>query len=349
MYTQGFGEVLTDIMTANIAFADIPTASAILDASNYTFQAVTFGKDAAGYTRHAHVVSSTNYINGDSASGASAYDNGRLLVVNYGSDVANGASSYVVTSTYLQYSSTYNSVPNDPSPLDRRLERGSTSATHLSNYQYASAIVDLGHYANPAIDAQLSAIWNKVGGFGPSSNSDYYFMDNTSSFAFSGQVSSFFNANSLMDKYGYLTVSPLSGLGSALSSLGNPTSGSAFSEGALVFSSTDLNPGVGISNLAVRLKDGDAASLALFGGLHHIGVWCLDLKQMLRDGLTPPFSWDALNNTRKYRLVSKVTFWDNLLTHEDNGTDAGIEMLANPTASDFTFGGPVFLLKFNFT
>ena len=70
---------------------------------------------------------------------------------------------------------------------------------------------------------------------------------------------------------------------------------------------------------------------------------------MLRDGLTPPFSWDALNNTRKYRLVSKVTFWDNLLTHEDNGTDAGIEVLANPTASDFTFGGPVFLLKFNFT
>ena len=42
MFTQGFGEVLTDLLTTNPALADLPSASAILDTSNYTFNAITF-------------------------------------------------------------------------------------------------------------------------------------------------------------------------------------------------------------------------------------------------------------------------------------------------------------------
>ena len=60
MITQGFGEILTDVMTVNPALESLPTASSILDASNYTFQAVTFGKEAAGFNGfHAHAIVSS--------------------------------------------------------------------------------------------------------------------------------------------------------------------------------------------------------------------------------------------------------------------------------------------------
>ena len=133
MFVQGFGEVLTDVMTVNPALAGLPSASAILDTSNYTFQAVTFGKDAEGFSQHSHVVSTVDYVNGDSASGASSYDSGLLVITNYGSDVTNGASSYVVSATYAQFSSTYNSVPNDPSPLRYEAREGLYAVRKLNN------------------------------------------------------------------------------------------------------------------------------------------------------------------------------------------------------------------------
>jgi hypothetical protein len=62
MYTEGFGEILTTILTTNPELSSVPSASAILDTSNYTFQAVTFGKDAEGFSHHAHTVHTTSAI-----------------------------------------------------------------------------------------------------------------------------------------------------------------------------------------------------------------------------------------------------------------------------------------------
>ena len=115
MFVQGFGEVLTDALTVNPALADLP--------ANFTFQAVSFGKDAGGFTHHAHAISSIQYVNGNSASGASSYDTGLLTIINYASDAASGASSYIPSGTYLKFLSTYDSVPNYPSVGDTRLER----------------------------------------------------------------------------------------------------------------------------------------------------------------------------------------------------------------------------------
>ena len=85
----------------------------------------------------------------------------------------------------------------------------------------------------------------------------------------------------------------------------------------------------------------------MFGGFQHLGVWCLDIKETLKQGLTPPFSWDNLDNLRKYKLVSKVSFWDNLMTHNDHSSNSGMSVLAD-SGSAFDFGGPVFIIKFNF-
>lgn len=340
MLLKGFGEVITTALTVNPALADLPSASSILDTSNYTFQAVTFGKDAQGFTQHAHVVSSTQYVDGDSASGASAYDHGRLVIINYGSTLA--TSSYVTSATYLHLSSTYNSVLNYPTPLDTRLERGSTSATHLSDYQYASAIPNLGHYVNPPLNNQLSAVWNKVGGFGPSTTSEYYLYDNTSSFTFSGEVSSYFNGNAIMDKDGYLTFNPKSVQGVA-------TLAAEASAGAVLVSSTTYSVSGGNIIVSVVVQDGDACTLAAFGGIKHVGVYCIDLQQMLSSGLLPPYDWNALNNTRKYKLVATVTTLDDVLYHRDFLTYSGFENILNKNALGvFSYGGPNINLIFDF-
>lgn len=315
MFVQGFGEVLADVMTVNPAIADLPSASSILDTSNYTFQAVTFGKDSDGFTHHSHAVSTTQYVNGNSASGASGYDSGIFTVVNYASDAANGASSYIVSGTYAQFSATYNSVPNNPSPLDRRLERGSTSSTNLSSYQYASALPDLGHYANAALDSQLSAIWNKVGAFAPSTASDWYLYDKDKDLVVTGTVTSYFNSNGLVDKDGYLTVKNAAA----------ETTAAPYPDGAVLYSATtSFEISEGILGLNANIDGNDALTLVSFGSIKHMGVYCLDLKQMLASGLMPPYSWDALNNNRKYKLVAKSTILDDPLTHRDVASQSGL-------------------------
>ena len=91
------------------------------------------------------------------------------------------------------------------------------------------------------------------------------------------------------------------------------------------------------------------------------------MKAMLAEGLTPPYAWDALDNTRRYKLVSKVTFTDNLLFHTDHDNTAlasfggihasGFEhilnkaILATPVLAAnpyLSYHGPVFVLNFNF-
>tara|TARA_E500000305_G_C4007097_1_gene230582 strand:+ start:606 stop:1601 length:996 start_codon:yes stop_codon:yes gene_type:complete len=314
MFVQGFGEVLTDIMTVNPALSDLPSASAILDTSNYTFQAVTFGKDADGFIQHSHAISSIQYVDGNSASGASSFDNGILNIINYGSAATSGASSYVVSATYNQFYSIYNSVPNDPSPLDTRLERGSTLSTNLSGHQYASALPNLGHYANPVLNSQLSSIWNKVGGFAPSDGGEYHFYDKNKVFSFSGTLSGQFNTEGLMDKNGYLTVSPSSVDDSA-----------NYDQGAFVASTVDFSPSAGSLMVKTRAKTADALSLVSFGSVKHLGIYCLDLRGMLASGLMPPYNWNALNNSRKYKLVAKSTILDNPLFHRDLNTVSGFK------------------------
>ena len=335
MFVQGFGEVLTDALTVNPALADLPSASAILDASNFTFQAVTFGKDAEGFTQHSHVVSTTQYaVDGDSSS-VSGYDDGIITIINYGSDTTDGASSYVLSGTYAEFSSTYNSVPNDPSPLDVRLSRGSTKSTNLVGFsgtsatsgEYSSIVLpDLGHYANPVIISSvdssgigLSSIWNKIGAFAPSGGADYSLYDKDKDLLVTGTLSGYYNTYSLMDKDGYLTVNP-----SSVTEL-SPPSFHDYTLGSLLLSSVGYPVSGGELLLKNYVPSSDAGTLAAFGSVKHIGVYCLDLKDMLSSDLTPPYEWNALNNKRKYKLVAKVTLLDNPLYHRDGGGFSGFK------------------------
>jgi hypothetical protein len=337
MILQAFGELLTDILTVNPALRDIPSASAILDTSNYGFAAVSFGKDAEGFTHHAHSLSS--YSTG-------VYNNGILTLKIYNT---NSPSSYHSSATHAYFSSTYNSVPNYPSIYDSRLERGST----ITNIPGTS---DVGHYVNAAISNDIFAsgsntysvsnAWNVIGGFPPSGNSSIYALyDSSGGFVTSGNLSGVFNTHSLMDKNGFLKTTQVTITDASPDSVPWTTAGAKV---AVQVASFNEYPEI---DIYICPQMGDAASLAAFGGINHIGVWCLDIKQMLADGLRPPFAWNALDNTRKYKLIGKATFWKDLLHHKDD-TSLGLSgyayLLALGTTSNVLNRGPVYNLKLTF-
>jgi hypothetical protein len=66
------------------------------------------------------------------------------------------------------------------------------------------------------------------------------------------------------------------------------------------------------------LPRGDCGTLNLFGGVYHLGVWCLDIKEMLKQGYSPPYSFNPLNNIRKYRLFAKKTFNRDIINYTNN-------------------------------
>ena len=330
MYLQAFGEVITDALTVNPALGDIPSASAILDTSNYTFQAVTFGKDSQGFQYHAHSVSTIE--------GPGDYNGGQVIIQSYEDS---SVSSYYVSSTHLAVADYVSSLPSYPAITDTRLERGSTSVSSFSP--------NLGHYTNIAIDSSLpeagwanpSNAWNVAGSYPPPGNiGEYIFLDNSGVQLFSGTLSSHYNDNQLVDVNGYIKVSDT--IYSADST--------NFDEGSFLVSTVSYP--TGSFRLKTRLAMGDAASLAAFGGVNHIGAYCLDMKSMLAEGLTPPYAWDALNNTRNYKLVAKTTVVDNLLRHSDftylSVDFSGFENVLNSNGL-FSAGGPVFSLYFILT
>jgi hypothetical protein len=56
LLVNGAGEAIVDMLTVSPSLSGIPSASALLDTSNYTIQAISFGKDASAYQFNAHAL-----------------------------------------------------------------------------------------------------------------------------------------------------------------------------------------------------------------------------------------------------------------------------------------------------
>lgn len=293
MFVDKAGEHLADIMTMNRTYASIPSASSILDTSNYTFHAVSFGKDADGFRNHAHVI----YAPSSTIS---------IKVVSY---EGGSVSGYHTSATASALNHRYKLLPESPTPLQTRLETEST----VPNYN--TSVVDIGHCLNSILDSALSSYAHLVGCFPASGGTAFQVSSEEGSLIFSGSLSSFYNRYLIMDKNGFLTFAP-----GNLNSLEAYAASSDFTKGALRIKGTNFPKEVKVSLL---LTSGDAGSLLLFGGLFHLGLWCLDIKQMLKDGYNPPFNFNALNNIRKYRLFAKKTFNRDLLNVGSNTTGGG--------------------------
>jgi hypothetical protein len=344
MFLQGFGEVLTDIMTVNPELSGLSNASSILDTSNYTFHAVTYGKDAQGFNFHAHSVSTVNRVDGESDGTVSGYNDDHVIAINY-TNAGTMVSSYPASASHNTFASTYISLPQYPAINHERLELSSTQTTPAVSFSAAGP--DLGHYPNAWVDSTLSNAWTILGGFAPPSSAGKFchLYNSAGTILASGVLSGIYNQNGVIDKDGYVTVSQVTGLNATLGA----TQGAALTGGPVIFSShaSGIQPSAGNTALAVVPQHGDGATLVLYGGVNHIGVYCLDLPAMLGSGITPPYSYNALNNNRIYKLVSKVSFLNNLLNHEDISTLSGlIDGLSE--GQGLTNKGPTFVLKFNF-
>lgn len=301
MIVDKAGEVIVDFLTLSPSLANIPSASSLLDTSNFTFQAISYGKDASGFNYHAHE------YDGDSA---------YIVTLTYeATSVSSYHSSAIASALPL-----YKLLPEYPDPINTRLEQKScpTIVGGLTG-------LDVGHCANHLLHPTLSAAYWKLGCFPPSGGINYYVVKNLDnplgSFVFSGILSGGYNYHKIMDASGFLTFAPLNG-----SQGRSAAAAGLFTSGALINLQTDFSS-TGKVPVTWRLDAGDAGSLLLYGGVYHLGLWCLDVKAMIAAGHKPPFAFNALNNIRKYRLFAKKTFSKDLLYINDSLGFGGFNVL----------------------
>jgi len=301
MFLDSAREHLADIMTINRSLSQIPSASAILDTSNYTFQAISYGKDPEGFKYHAHALISPS---GD----------GKIRVVSYG---PTNVSSYSSKLTASALSQNYKQYPSSPTPTDTRLEMRSTT----TNY---SASPDLGQYLNPIINPDLSAYYPLLGGIPSTSGTGYIVYNSSGGTLFSGtMLPSTYNLSGVMDSSGFLNFAPGNLIYQktlyllSLSSVLFPDS-----IGLGVIRSAESTFPSGIS-LRWCIHPADLGAYNLFGGISQIGLWCLDIKEMLKQGNNPPYSWSPLNNIRKYKLFAKKVFSKDLINYNDAAGNSG--------------------------
>lgn len=314
------GNHIVDIMTTNRSLANIPSASAILDTSNYTFHAITYGKDAYGFKNHAHKIISPS-------------ENVIIKVVSYNE---NTVSSYHISATAIATSDLYKLYPSSPTPMDTRLESKSTLPV------YSSGVKDVGHCINSVISPQLYSKSHLIGCFPAASGTNYWIVSSdinaTNSKIVTGTLFGDYNLHSKMDSSGYLTFFP----GNATEQLYNYDQ-NRWTSGVMRLAPTSLFP----NSIIIQwyLSPGDAGSLLLFGGVTHIGLWTLDLKSMLKAGYYPPYNFNALNNLREYKLFAKKTFNQDLLTLDDFSGKSGFFETYKQTSTYNMFIG--WQIKFN--
>jgi len=74
----------------------------------------------------------------------------------------------------------------------------------------------------------------------------------------------------------------------------------------------------GVVEYSVTIGAGDVAGANFYGGIYNMGLWTIDMDKSLRAGNTPPYSFDPLNNPRRYKLFSTKSFTRNIARITDD-------------------------------
>lgn len=282
---DGAAKTICDIFTISPSLSGISSASAILDTSNYTIQALSFGKDQLTFSSNAHA-----------SAGLIAYGKSTSSQV-WGEVSAAGVSSYTPTVGLPRYPNPVENYLDIPHyPISSTLTSGNIPNL-LPYYQYIAEVSGLA----------LSSILG-IGCFPYASGNLVQLRTGASpgTFVASTVLSSTFNAISSMDYRGFVNRTTTT----------NPVSG-------LVGSSTTTFSGTGEIIYHLTVPSGDLGFVNLYGGIYNIGLWTIDVKETLKTA-SPPFTFHAVNNPRKYRLFAKKSFLQNLAKISDNGTNPGI-------------------------
>lgn len=308
MILIGAAESLIDALTVSPSLSGIPSASSILDTSNYTIQGITLGKGFDAFQEYAHHL--------DVAS--SAISTTAVSVINP------GATSSLATSSV---SSILN--PSFPHPDDRRLERNSTLTRYtlhdighnLNSIEFSATMLDDGHGGGTVGLSSLS-----IGCYPPKGGVPlYYYSNSEGAFIGSSLMTGRFNENDVMDASGMINMTVTSiEEGNALSEFPldqglymTPHTQGVVAEAPLLFSA--LNGQIGYN---LVLSAGDFAIPNAYGGIWSLGLWVIDTKAMICSGINPPFAFNSLDNKRLYKLFAKKIFSRDLTYARDVTTDS---------------------------
>jgi hypothetical protein len=352
MLVDGVGVLLADIMTVSPSLSGIEdhATSSILDASNYIVQAISFGTGELGAVNNASRVNEDwwNWVSGSIVPSVGAVG----LAAN-----AVATSAFGLAATNLSSYVPMVGVPTYPDPALEVLEKNTSVSAQIpiSNaVEYAalpaSALVAVssvfpgnGQLTNfvpsaiasamcgPTVFSSLTESWVGAGsvmgafpeGSGtPTNKTRYYiFRDETYTAGDTAFNNNFydgvFNAASSMDVSGFVSM--------VMSSVPNSVLDMSSTYSGLCLSAASDFADTGIVEYSVTLGAGDLGMANLYGGIYHLGLWTLDLKNSLLGGNTPPYAFSVLDNPRKYRLFARKGVSKNLCAIGDSGAAQGHE------------------------
>jgi len=336
MLVNGAGSTIADLMTVSPSYAEIPTASGILDASNYTIQAISFGTGSQGFKSNAHTLSPekidfiTNDVNYQIAgaqviaewdaenlgysvrpdAGLPSAPNPEMSVLELDTNVSGSFTGSGVT---LPVSAVFpgngQHVNFLPSAIASAM-MAPTQFSHTSSMALAQAALGAFPEGSGIADIEPNLHATRVQIRYPQDtqksvqNDTYGVFNSASSMDVSGFVTTTMSGSPHHSPYIYQMSSPFSGL--------------TISGGADVGNS-------GVVEYSVILAPGDMTTVNMYGGIYHLGLWTIDVEKSLQNGNTPPFAFSVLNNPRKYKLFARKGLSKNLCFINDNGSDKGFE------------------------
>lgn len=303
LIVDGASELLTDIMTVTPSLSKIPSASALLDASNYTIRAASFGKDSLSYNTNCHS-SSILQLSSIYNSSLRRYE---FTVIN----TSGSSSSFIPV----------NGLPTYPDPLDTRLQHiPSSLLPFISDYGQNLNIFGLWKRGLSSLPLFSSLNVSTAALFGCYPESELLtartrvLLKDSSGINViaSGGVTDFnsavtFNSASGIDWRGYIKKDSDSFKGLALqlnaaavSSLGKITN-------------------------QIKLAAAENRILNLYGGISTMGLWYIDIPATIKNGgVFPLQNDDVLQPKIIYKLFAKKIFNNNICRAFDTGVNAGL-------------------------
>jgi hypothetical protein len=337
MLVDGAGVTLADIMTVSRSLSGIEdhATSSILDASNYTIQAISFGTGSKAFKTNAHYNSENKeYVAlTQSKHVTNMYKYGIVSIAR--DNLPDGTKSYTPDS----------GIPTAPDPAMTVLENDTNVSASIGGYDISSVFPGNGQLTNFIPSAIMSGMventifsstasgWfvgSIMGCFPDGSSAPYTsptvqnarvlrneaVLDNPWA---TNQNFGYFNEVSSMDVSGFVNM-VMSSVPDSTYEASSPASGltlSAEPQGSPNYQ------GFPFVEYSVALASGDVGHANFYGGIHHLGLWTIDLNASLQNGNTPPYSFSVLNNPRKYRLFCRKGFAKNICSIEDDGANDG--------------------------
>ena len=302
MIMDNTGELIVDMLTMQRDISKIPTASSILDTSNFSVRAASLGKDALGYSHHAH----SDLIN---------VDDGIIRVISY-RDFS--FSSYQTSAFGLATNTPI--LPQASHPKMQRLEDKSTAVSGLFDY---------GHNPNQI----LSSV--KFGCYAPTGTIDLFLVSGSIS---PGEEQSKVYASATITNNAGLNTwtnpSAIDSRGFIINTTSSMQQGKDLETAEqyrgllLSYDNNWTNGGLQI-RYVLGIEPEDLLVLNAYGGIYNIGLWRIDLKKMLDKGMLPPYDLSA-SDDMEYKLLARKTFTSDLTYYYDDGAIAGIKAVDTP-------------------